>query len=61
MIASLSDIIDTSRDILSFCYQTGMSVEDAGSLVEKQMDGTQPVDLIERAVARARAIRAEAK
>lgn len=61
MIASLSDIIDTSRDILSFCYQTGMSVEDAGSLVEKQMDGTQPVDLIERAVARAREIRAEAK
>lgn len=57
MIASLSDVRDLSSEIINLCYQTGITIEQAAEQIEKQMDGTQPTDLVERAVARARDLR----
>jgi len=61
MIASSSDVRDLSSEIVNLCYHLGITVEEAGARIESKMDGSQPLDLVERAVARAREIRSASK
>jgi hypothetical protein len=49
--ASLEDIKAIAADILALAYSYGLTEAEAGARIEREMDGTQPSDLITEAVA----------